>query len=130
MRDMEMPHLNQRKASDMVQAQNSQDSAYLNTVASVTIAPIGQGEELSKYVAQVIKVIRDSGLSNETNAMSTVIEGDLSEVMQIVEKAARALAEQGYRTEVSLKLDIRHGKRSQIHQKVELIDQILSARQN
>ena len=130
MRDMEMPHLNQRKASNMVQAQNSQDSAYLNTVASVTIAPIGQGEELSKYVAQVIKVIRDSGLSNETNAMSTVIEGDLSEVMQIVEKAARALAEQGYRTEVSLKLDIRQGKRSQIHQKVELIDQILSARQN
>ena len=125
MRDMEMPHLNQRKASNMVQAQNSQDSAYLNTVASVTIAPIGQGEELSKYVAQVIKVIRDSGLSNETNAMSTVIEGDLSEVMQIVEKAARALAEQGYRTEVSLKLDIRQGKRSQIHQKVELIDKIL-----
>lgn len=102
------------------------DPAYLNTVASVSIAPSGQGEELSTYVAQAIKVIRESGLPNQTNAMSTIIEGDLSQVMQTVEKATRILAEQGYRTGVTLKLDIRQGKRNQIHRKVELIDEILS----
>lgn len=110
----------------MDQHKNQEDPAHLNTVASVAIAPSGQGEELSTYVAQAIKVIRESGLPNQTNAMSTIIEGDLSQVMQTVEKATRVLAEQGYRTGVTLKLDIRQGKRDQIHRKVELIDEILS----
>ncbi|MBH9979088.1 MTH1187 family thiamine-binding protein [Bifidobacterium sp. W8108] len=113
----------------MDQSQTPENSSYLNTVASVAIAPSGQGEELSTYVAQAIEVIRDSGLPNETNAMSTVIEGDLGQVMQTVEKATRVLAEQGYRTGVTLKLDIRQGKRDQIHRKVELIDEILSDRE-
>ncbi|WP_029676135.1 MTH1187 family thiamine-binding protein [Bifidobacterium sp. A11] len=101
------------------------DPSYLNTVAEVTIAPSGQSEELSTYVAQVIKVIRDSGLPNQTNAMSTVVEGDLHRVMEVVEEATRVLAEQGYRTGVSLRLDIRPGKRDQIHEKVERVDRIL-----
>ncbi len=101
------------------------DPSYLNTVAEVTIAPSGQGEEMSAYVAQVIKVIRDSGLPNQTNAMSTVVEGDLHQVMEVTEEATRVLAEQGYRTGVSLRLDIRPGKRDQIHEKVELVDRIL-----
>ena len=101
------------------------DPSYLNTVAEVTIALSGQGEEMSAYVAQVIKVIRDSGLPNQTNAMSTVVEGDLHQVMEVTEEATRVLAEQGYRTGVSLRLDIRPGKRDQIHEKVELVDRIL-----
>ena len=101
------------------------DPSYLNTVAEVTIAPSGQGEEMSAYVAQVIKVIRDSGLPNQTNAMSTVVEGDLHQVMEVTQEATRVLAEQGYRTGVSLRLDIRPGKRDQIHEKVELVDRIL-----
>lgn len=111
-----------------MKSQNS--SSYLNTVASVSIAPSGQGEELSTFVAQAIKVIRESGLPNQTNAMSTLIEGDLPQVMETVEKATRVLADQGYRVGVTLKLDIRKGKKDQIHRKVELIDQILSEGQD
>lgn len=92
-----------------MKSQNS--SSYLNTVASVSIAPSGQGEELSTFVAQAIKVIRESGLPNQTNAMSTLIEGDLPQVMETVEKATRVLADQGYRVGVTLKLDIRKGKK-------------------
>ena len=111
-----------RKVPDMP---DMNDPSYLNTVAEITIAPSGQGEELSTYVAQVFKVIRDSGLPNQTNAMSTVVEGDIHRVMEVVEEATRVLAEQGYRTGVSLRLDIRPGKRDQIHEKVERIDRIL-----
>ena len=114
-----------RKVPDMP---DMNDPSYLNTVAEITIAPSGQGEELSTYVAQVIKVIRDSGLPNQTNAMSTVVEGDLHRVMEVVEEATRVLAEQGYRTGVSLRLDIRPGKRDQIHEKVERVNQILGGK--
>ncbi len=34
----------------------------MNALVAVAIAPFGEGEELSEYVAEVIRAIRDSGL--------------------------------------------------------------------
>ena len=82
---------------------------YLNTVAAVSIAPGGVGEEVSKYVAQAVAEIRRSGLPNSTNAMFTNIEGNLDDVLRVVSQATHTLADQGYRTGVVLKLDIRPG---------------------
>ena len=79
----------------------------MNTLIAVAIAPCGTGEELSPYVAEVVKVIRESGLPSRTNSMFTEIEGDWDEVMGVVKKATMVLAERGIRTEVVLKADIR-----------------------
>lgn len=102
----------------------------INTVAAVAIAPSGVGSELSEYVAQAIGVIRDSGLPNETNAMFTNIEGDLDDVLRVVRDATMKLAEQGYRTGVTLKLDIRPGFSGQIHEKQQLVDDIIDGSKN
>lgn len=99
---------------------------YINAVAAVAIAPSGTGAELSEYVAQAIGVIRESGLPNETNAMFTNIEGNLDDVLTVVRDATMKLAEQGYRTGVSLKLDIRPGFTGQLHEKAQLVDGILA----
>jgi uncharacterized protein YqgV (UPF0045/DUF77 family) len=99
---------------------------YINTVAAVAIAPSGTGSELSEYVAQSIGIIRESGLPNETNAMFTNIEGDLDEVLQTVRDATMVLASQGYRTGVTLKLDIRPGFSGQLKEKQRLVDEILN----
>ncbi|WEV76499.1 thiamine-binding protein [Bifidobacterium sp. ESL0800] len=99
---------------------------YINTVAAVAIAPSGTGSELSEYVAQSVDVIRQSGLPNETNAMFTNIEGDLDDVLKTVRDATMVLAAQGYRTGVTLKLDIRPGFSGQIKEKQQLVDDILS----
>jgi uncharacterized protein (TIGR00106 family) len=99
---------------------------YINAVAAVAIAPSGTGAELSEYVAQAIGVIRESGLPNETNAMFTNIEGNLDDVLTVVRDATMKLAEQGYRTGVSLKLDIRPGFTGQLHEKAQLVDEILA----
>ena len=88
----------------------------INTVAAVAIAPSGVGAELSDYVAEAVAVIRDSGLPNETNAMFTNIEGNLDDVLRVVRDATMKLAGQGYRTGVSLKLDIRPGFSGQMAQ--------------
>lgn len=37
--------------------------------------------EMSEAVAAAIKIVRESGLPNETNAMFTLIEGEWDEVM-------------------------------------------------
>ena len=47
----------------------------MNTLVAVSIAPIGIGEELAAEVAEVVKVIRASGLPNRTTSMFTEIEG-------------------------------------------------------
>lgn len=48
----------------------------MNTLVAVAIAPFGVGEELSAEVAEVVKVIRESGLPNKTYSMFTEIEGN------------------------------------------------------
>ena len=95
----------------------------INTVAAVAIAPSGVGAELSEYVAEAVEVIRESGLPNVTN-----IEGNLDDVLNAVRDATVNLAEQGYRTGVTLKLDIRPGFSGQISEKQQLVDEILTKR--
>ena len=81
----------------------------MNTLVAVAIAPFGVGDELAPYVAEAIRVIRDSGLPYRTTSMFTEIEGDWDEVMQVVRDATFVLASKGIRTEVVLKADIRPG---------------------
>ena len=81
----------------------------MNTLVAVAIAPFGVGDELAPYVAEAIRVIRDSGLPHRTTSMFTEIEGDWDEVMQVVRDATFVLANKGIRTEVVLKADIRPG---------------------
>ena len=84
-------------------------NASMNTLVAVAIAPCGTGDELSAEVAEVVRVIRESGLPNRTTSMFTEIEGDWDEVMQVVRDATFVLASKGIRTEVVLKADIRPG---------------------
>lgn len=97
----------------------------MNALVAVAIAPFGEGEELSEYVAEAIRVIRDSGLPSRTNSMFTEIEGEYDEVMRVVKDATFVLAERGIRTEVILKADIRPGHTNTMTSKVAKIDAIL-----
>ena len=98
----------------------------MNTLVAVAIAPFGEGEELSEHVAQVVRVIRESGLPNKTYSMFTEIEGEYDEVMQVVKDATFVLAEKGIRTEVIMKVDIRPGYSGMMEEKVAKVDGILS----
>lgn len=97
----------------------------MNTLVAVSIAPLGVGDELSAAVAEVVKVIRQSGLPNRTTAMYTEIEGDWDEVMKVVRDATFVLAGKGIRTQVVLKADVRPGHVNMMQSKVEKINKIL-----
>lgn len=97
----------------------------MNTLVAVAIAPFGVGEELSEHVAEVVRVIRESGLSCRTNSMFTEIEGEYDEVMQVVKDATFVLAEKGIRTEVILKADIRPGFTNTMQSKVAKVEALL-----
>ncbi len=97
----------------------------MNALVAVAIAPFGEGEELSEYVADVLRVIRASGLKNRTTSMFTEIEGEFDEVMRVVRNATLVLAEKGIRTEVVLKADIRPGHENMMERKVEVVEGLL-----
>ena len=90
----------------------------MNTLIAVAIAPFGVGDELSSEVAEVVKVIRESGLPNRTYSRFTEIEGEWDEVMRVVRDATFVLAEKGIRTEVILKADVRPGFSRMMDEKV------------
>lgn len=98
----------------------------MNTLVAVAIAPFGVGDELSAYVAEAVRIIRESGLPNQTHSMFTEIEGEWDEVMDVVKRATAVLAEKGIRTEVVLKADVRPGFTGMMERKVAVIDEILS----
>ena len=94
----------------------------MNTLIAVSIAPVGVGDELASHVAEVVKVIRESGLSSKTSSMFTEIEGDWDEVMSVVKRATMVLAERGIRTEVLIKADIRPGYVDTMNGKLERLN--------
>jgi uncharacterized protein (TIGR00106 family) len=97
----------------------------MNTLVAVSIAPVGVGEELSEYVAEVVKVIKNSGLKNQTYSMFTEIEGPYDEVMAVIKEATFVLADKGIRTIVSIKADIRPGFENTMTGKIERLNERL-----
>lgn len=97
----------------------------MNTLVAVAIVPFGAGDELSAEVAEVINVIRSSGLPNRTTSMFTEIEGEWDDVMRVVKDATFVLAKKGIRTEVVLKADIRPGFTNMLTSKVEKVNAIM-----
>lgn len=97
----------------------------MNTLVAVAIAPFGVGDELSEHVAEVVRVIRESGLPNKTSSMFTEIEGEWDEVMRVVKDATMVLAEKGIRTEVILKADVRPGFENMMERKLAVVDELL-----
>ena len=100
----------------------------MNTLIAVAITPIGIGDELAPEIAEVIKVISDTGLSHRTTSMFTEIEGEWDEVMKAVKDATFVLAEKGIRTEVVLKADVRPGFTNMMNTKVDKINNILGGK--
>lgn len=97
----------------------------MNTLIAVAIAPCGVGDEMAPQVAEVVKVIRESGLPNRTTSMFTEIEGEWDEVMKVIKDATFVLANKGIRTEVVLKADIRPDFKNMMHSKVNRVEEIL-----
>jgi uncharacterized protein (TIGR00106 family) len=82
---------------------------------------------VSEAVAAAVRVVRESGLPNETNAMFTNVEGEWDEVMDVVKRAVEAVAAVSPRVSLVLKADIRAGYDGQLTAKVERVERALDA---
>ncbi|MFB1296391.1 MTH1187 family thiamine-binding protein [Mycobacterium sp. pW049] len=97
-------------------------------IVAFSISPSGADETggVGDAVAEAVRIVRASGLPNETNAMFTNIEGEWDEVMAVVKQAVDAVAAVSPRVSLVLKADIRPGFTGQLTAKVQRIDDALA----
>ena len=97
----------------------------MSVIINFSIFPLDKGESLSSYVARAIKIIDESGLPYELTAMGTSIEGEWSEVMDVVDRCFQALEKDCHRVYLALKADYRKGPAGRLKSKVESVKQKL-----
>jgi uncharacterized protein (TIGR00106 family) len=95
-------------------------------IAAFSISPIGVGESVSEQVAEVVRLVRESGLPNETNAMFTNVEGEYDEVMAVIRACVMKVAETAPRVSVVVKIDYRPGVTNALEHKVEAVERRLN----
>ncbi|UOR13535.1 thiamine-binding protein [Halobacillus amylolyticus] len=67
-----------------------------NSLVSIQILPKAKnGEDVIPYVDQAISVIHASGLNYEVHPLETTVEGDLSEILPLIEKVNEEMVEKG-----------------------------------
>lgn len=102
-------------------------------LVAFSVAPAGHGTTTGENadgsvhdaVAEAVKIVRDSGLPNQTDSMFTTIEGDWDEVMDVIKRATEAVGKYGSRVSLVLKADIRPGYSGELTGKVERLEQAI-----
>ena len=94
-------------------------------LVAFSITPLGTGEGVGEIVAEAVRVVRASGLPNQTDSMFTTIEGDWDEVMAVMKDAVDAVAARAPRVSLVMKADIRPGVTDGLTSKVETIERYL-----
>jgi uncharacterized protein (TIGR00106 family) len=90
--------------------------------------PADDSGSVSQAVAAAVKVVRDSGLPNQTGSMFTTIEGEWDECMAVVKGAVDAVAAHGPRVSLVLKADIREGYTGELTAKLDRLETAIEAR--
>jgi uncharacterized protein YqgV (UPF0045/DUF77 family) len=97
-------------------------------LVAFSIAPATSDDTggVADAVAAAVRVVRESGLPNETNAMFTNVEGEWDEVMAVLKRAVDVVAAVSPRVSLVLKADIRPGHTGQLTAKVERVERALA----
>ena len=102
-------------------------------IVAFSVAPSGprpdgapSDDSVGDAVAAAVRVVRESGLPNETSSMFTSVEGEWDEVMDVVRRATEAVAAYGSRVSLVLKADIRPGHTDQMGAKVARVERHLA----
>jgi uncharacterized protein (TIGR00106 family) len=94
-------------------------------LCAFSITPLGIGDSVGRVVADVVRIVRDSGLPNETNAMFTNVEGDWDAVMALLKRCVDVAAAEAPRVSIVVKIDHRPGADDMLHTKVASIERQL-----
>ncbi len=98
----------------------------MSVLVQVAMFPIGESENVSSYVARVVGLIKNSGLPYTFGPMGTAIEGEWSEVMELLTRCHHELEKDCGRIYMSINIDSRKGRQNGMKQKIQSVDRKLA----
>lgn len=90
-----------------------------------SMSPLNQGESVSQYVARSLEIIDQSGLPYELHAMGTIVEGELDELLALLDKCFAAMQADCDRITCTAKFDYRRDASGRLQTKVASVEQRL-----
>ncbi len=92
-------------------------------IIEVSIVPIGTGNPgIASYVAEAVKVFKKAGIKYNVTPMGTVLEGELSSLLDLIQKAHEACFSAGaQRVLTNIKIDDRRDKSQSADEKVKAV---------
>lgn len=91
-------------------------------IAEISAFPIGKGESLGESVAEVLGVIKGSGLKYEPGPMGTAVEGEWDEVMKLITMCREVLLRSNNRIYMTIKIDERKGSNHSMAHKMRAVE--------
>ena len=89
-------------------------------IAEISVVPLGtESPSVSRYVAECLNVVGESGLSHEVHGMGTIVEGDLEAIFAVIRKMHEVPFNEGVqRVITSVRVDDRRDKPASAEGKV------------
>ena len=97
----------------------------MSTLMELTMIPLDKGSSFSKYVASNVDIIDSSGLEYVLTPMGTIIEGEWSELLAVLDKCFKNLEKNSGRISISTKFDYREGRENRLHGKIKSVEEKL-----
>jgi uncharacterized protein (TIGR00106 family) len=88
-----------------------------------SMIPLDKGSSFSKYVAQAMSIIEDSGLEYRMNPMGTVVEGEWDDLLKLLTECYRFLEKQSDRISITAKFDSRKGVTGALETKIKSVEE-------
>lgn len=94
-------------------------------LAEFSVVPTDKGESVSKYVAEILDIIDQSGLEYQLNPMGTTVEGTCDEVFELIKLCHNTMRMYSNRVVTHIAIDDRGGAENRIEGKPNSIEKIL-----
>ena len=91
----------------------------------ISVVPMGKGESVSSYVTECVELVDQSGLDYELHSMGTIVEGELGQVLSLMQRCIEAMAQHSDRVTCTAKLDYRQGASGRLKSKVASVEEKL-----
>ena len=94
-------------------------------ICEITVIPLGtKTASVSKYVAKCLDVARKSGLKYELTPMSTVLEGDLDKILDVIKEMHNVPFKEGVpRVVTTVTIDDRRDKEITMEYKIKTVQE-------
>jgi len=91
------------------------------TLMEFSMIPLDKGSSFSRYVADILKIVDESGLDYRLNPMGTVVEGDWNDLLTLLTRCFRSLEKESERISLQVKFDHRKGVFGALESKIQSV---------